>query len=381
MTIQSSIFRWRISLLGYALAAGIQSWPARAESFSPSLNSTAWEFQDGKVEFVDHEGIRAMHLLPGSGPVILKSVGFTNGIIEFDLQPDRPDFVSLFFRRENADENEVVYLRTWNAGKPMAPDTLQYAPTIKGVTLWDLLGHYQAPCDLRSNVWNHVKLVVAGKQLRVFVNDMSSPVLAVPRMEGDTSTGGLAVQGSAYFANLKLWPDETDGVATDEGIDPTANDPRYLRYWRVTPPVDLPPGREPTDADLPQSNLPWKSIEAERRGLINITRQFGKHEGRKLVWLKTAIHSTGEQIRQLQLGFSDEVWLYVNGGLTYLDKNIYLKPIRKPPQGRCALENSTVSLPLKEGNNEILIGVANDFYGWGIVARLDTLEGLELHDQ
>lgn len=381
MTIQSSISRWRISLLSIAMVVGVQPLPTCAESFSPGLNAADWEFPDGKVEFVDHEGFRAMHLLPGSGPVILKDIGFTNGIIEFDVQPDRPDFVSLFFRRESADENEVVYLRTWNADKPTAPDTLQYAPTVKGVTLWDLLGHYQASCDLHSNAWNHVKLVAAGKQLRVFVNDMSGPVLAVPRMEGDTSTGGLAVQGSAFFANFKLWPDETDGVPSTEGIDPTANDPNYFRHWKVTQPVDLPPGREPTDADLPQGNVPWKSIEAERRGLINVTRQVGKHEGRKLVWLKTTIHSTGEQIRQLRLGFSDEVWLYVNGGLTHVDKNIYLKPIRKPPHGRCALENSTVSLPLNEGNNELLIGVANDFYGWGIVARLDTLDGLELNDQ
>ena len=50
---------------------------------------------------------------------------------------------------------------------------------------------------------------------------------------------------------------------------------------------------------------------------------------------------------------------------------------RKEPDGRCSLENANFNLPLKAGVNEILIGVANDFYGWGIIARLDTVEGME----
>jgi hypothetical protein len=34
------------------------------------------------------------------------------------------------------------------------------------------------------------------------------------------------------------------------------------------------------------------------------------------------------------------------------------------------------NVPLDAGNNELLVGVANDFYGWGIVARLDSLAGV-----
>jgi hypothetical protein len=35
-------------------------------------------------------------------------------------------------------------------------------------------------------------------------------------------------------------------------------------------------------------------------------------------------------------------------------------------------------MPLIKGDNELIIGVANDFYGWGIMARLDNLEGIEI---
>lgn len=46
--------------------------------------------------------------------------------------------------------------------------------------------------------------------------------------------------------------------------------------------------------------------------------------------------------------------------------------------GRISLENASFDLPLKKGENEILIGVANAFYGWGIIARLDDNKGLLL---
>ena len=35
-------------------------------------------------------------------------------------------------------------------------------------------------------------------------------------------------------------------------------------------------------------------------------------------------------------------------------------------------------MPLNSGDNELLIGVANDFYDWGIVARIDSLAGITL---
>jgi hypothetical protein len=62
----------------------------------------------------------------------------------------------------------------------------------------------------------------------------------------------------------------------------------------------------------------------------------------------------------------------------YVDKNLYIQGMRKTPNGRCSIENATVALPLKVGDNELLIGVANDFYGWGIIARLETGEDLEV---
>ncbi|MEM8599817.1 MAG: hypothetical protein AAGF99_07845 [Bacteroidota bacterium] len=48
----------------------------------------------------------------------------------------------------------------------------------------------------------------------------------------------------------------------------------------------------------------------------------------------------------------------------------------KEPRGRATIENISLELPLIEGENELLIAVANSFFGWGLIARLDDTEGL-----
>jgi hypothetical protein len=79
------------------------------------------------------------------------------------------------------------------------------------------------------------------------------------------------------------------------------------------------------------------------------------------------------------LGFQNEVWVYLNGNPFFVDKNIYPNnPNRKKPDGRLSIQNTAFEMPLKAGENEILIGVANYFYGWGIVARLDNIQDLTL---
>jgi hypothetical protein len=81
---------------------------------------------------------------------------------------------------------------------------------------------------------------------------------------------------------------------------------------------------------------------------------------------------------KLDLGFSDEVWVFINHRYLYVDKNYYGAPIMKQPDGRCTIENTSFDVPLTEGENELLIAVGNFFYGWGIVARLRELTDLSI---
>jgi hypothetical protein len=215
-------------------------------------------------------------------------------------------------------------------------------------------------------------MVISGKQMRVYINATGKPSLVIPRLEGNTPIGTLAFDGESVIANLVVKPGQTDGLDSTAGADITDNDPRYLRSWQMTRPIET--GGSDLNYDwLPKDSTKWEPIYAERMGLINLTRKLGASKQRRLVWLKTTVNAPAAQTKKMQLGFSDEVWVLVNGRAIYVDKNWYTHPIKKEPAGRCTIENASFLVPLQQGDNTIMIGVANDFYGWGIVARLVDL--------
>lgn len=353
------------------------------------FEASLFDTTNQKAEFVMYKGIKVMKILPGNGQVMLKNLLFKDGTIEFDTQPvdvTKSAFVSIYFRKESAVENECVYLRAKPDEHEQRNDAVQYTPTIHGVNIWDLLGQYQAPAIIHNQDWNHIKLVISGLQMRVFVNDMTRPALQIPHLEGTGLKGALAFEGLAYFANLVVKPDAVEGLSPVAGADLTEHEANYIRYWQVTMPQFLGKGQELTKDNLPADTTKWEPIVAERRGLVNLTRRFGGVENRyggvqdknRIVWLKAVVHADKDQINQMQLGFSDEVIVFINGGLLFTDKNDYLQPIRKYPDGRCDIANATFSLPLKAGNNEVMIGVSNYFYGWGVIARLYQMDKIKI---
>jgi hypothetical protein len=98
---------------------------------------------------------------------------------------------------------------------------------------------------------------------------------------------------------------------------------------------------------------------------------------RAVTWVRTTITSDINQSKKAAIGWTREVWVFVNGKQVYADKNLYQPPTaRKPPDGRCSLENGSITLPLDKGPNDIVVAVANNFYGWGLMMRLDDLGGI-----
>ncbi len=359
-----------------------QTQGAAKETVKIPLTPDTWEFQEGKVSFLEYKGVSAVKLNENSGNMIYKNLNFINGTIEFDVEVNQAQpFPGIFFRWQNIDEAELVYLRTGAATRRNAFDAVQYSSIIKGVNLWDLQHEYQSSALLKIGEWNHIKLVVSGKQLKVFVNNPSEPDLYVPCMEGGIPEGKIALgtgfPGEAVFANLVVSPGATEGLDSDAGADITQHDTRYIRNWQVSKPDSLPYGREPGAFMLPKPEMTWGNIQAERRGLVNLTRKFGGSNYRRFVWLRVKIKSEFNQVQHLKLGFSDEIWVFVNQRPVYVDKNIYFQNMRKSPNGRISLDNCSFLLPLNKGENELIIALSNDFYGWGLMARLENLDGIE----
>jgi hypothetical protein len=51
----------------------------------------------------------------------------------------------------------------------------QYAPVVKGVTLWDMYPTFQGTANYQKREWTHVKLVIGKHQMRVYVNETEQP--------------------------------------------------------------------------------------------------------------------------------------------------------------------------------------------------------------
>ncbi|SDC66862.1 hypothetical protein [Niabella drilacis] len=360
------------------IVMGLYGQRTAAQSLNDLLQPQRWAFEPGSAEFSGTGTQRVMKITENGKVVRLKDIAFSSGVIEYDVQLQERGFASIYFRMQDLQETECFYLRGGRAGDPVAMDAIQYAPFLKGVNLWDLLPQYQAAADLYANRPNHIKLVVSGKKMRVYVNDMQQPALLVPQLEGNTGTGALAFDGKVTISHLKIRENDTEGLTPDAGMDLTLNDPRYLRKWMASTPIDFAAGRDLTLKGLPDSTMQWQPVAAERGGLVNLTRFFGGGQflNRQLIWLKTVLNVPHEQKLTMDLGFSDEVWVFLNGKMVYVDKNLYLEGPRKKPDGRLSIENAGFQLPLQAGTNELLIGIANNFYGWGIIARLGSMEGI-----
>ncbi len=215
--------------------------------------------------------------------------------------------------------------------------------------------------------------------MNVFINGEKAPSLKIGHLEGDAREGGLMLQGPGIFANLTVTPDSVEGLTAQPEKDPTAADNRYVRSWQVSPYSTLATDHEPGIADLPAPSADWSTLVAERGGLINVSRKYGlplARPDRGVVWLKTTIHSQTPQQKRVAIGWSRELWFFVNGKLVYADKNLYQPPsARKTPDGRCSLENGSFVLPLNAGDNEVAVAIADNFYGWALILRLDDVKG------
>ena len=212
------------------------------------------------------------------------------------------------------------------------------------------------------------------------MNDATSPTLQVGRLEGDAIKGSLRLQGPGTFANMVIAPDAVDGLSPEPAGDLLEGDRGLVRNLSAF--SALPNGKDPTYKELPSTSQEWRTISTERNGLVNLSREYGRplpEPNRAVAWLKTTITSDKKQTKKVDIGWTRELWVFVNGKLVYADKNLFeVEGARKFPDARCSLENGAFTLPLEAGDNEVAVAIANNFFGWGLKLRVADPEGVHL---
>lgn len=176
------------------------------------------EIYGKETEICDYKDQKALRIKPGPGDGIacIKDFQFEDGTIELDIAAI-PSFTGLVFRLRDRDIYEAIYFRPQNShhDDPVFQQrTVQYI-SHPGNT-WHYLrnsypGKYESHADLEPDSWFHVRVVVKGERLKVFVNEETEPCLEVEKLLHGKSMGTVGVwtgnTSGGTFANLKISPD------------------------------------------------------------------------------------------------------------------------------------------------------------------------------
>ncbi|HET6893062.1 MAG TPA: hypothetical protein VFH31_18295 [Pyrinomonadaceae bacterium] len=318
------------------------------------------------AEFLGRESL----WLRNSTHVIRSGVEFVDGTIEFDVAPmDKSNFVGILFRRAAFQNQENIYLRIHRSGLYNA---VQYAPRVNGSSTWQLYPEFNAVADLPRNQWTHVRVEVRGTKLEVYLNNRAEPTLIVPRLRGIPLKGSVAFWGrvndqpatwAAALSNISIRTVSSVASTTTNRPIPLAN---TLTSWEVSGPLQNEKGIVSTLPELKE----WRSVETEESGLVNLNRALGNVRGRWTGFARTTIAAERAKTAELQLGYSDDVSVFLNGEAVYSGINGFES--RHPEyMGFVKPQFEIVHLKLRPGNNEIILAVTDDQrFGWGFIARL-----------
>ena len=318
------------------------------------------------AEFLGRESL----WLRNSTHVIRSGVEFVDGTIEFDVAPmDKSNFVGILFRRAAFPNQENIYLRIHRSGLYNA---VQYAPRVNGSSTWQLYPEFNAVADLPRNQWTHVRVEVRGTKLEVYLNNRAEPTLIVPRLRGIPLKGSVAFWArvndqpatwAAALSNISIRPVSSVASNTTNRPVPPAN---TLTSWEVSGPVQNEKGIVSTLPELKE----WRRAEVEESGLVSLNRALGNVRGRWTGFARTTIAAEKAKTVVLELGYSDDVSIFLNGEAVYSGINGFES--RHPEyMGFVKPQFEIVHLKLRAGNNEIILAVTDDQrFGWGFIARL-----------
>ena len=121
------------------------------------------------------------------------------------------------------------------------------------------------------------------------------------------------------------------------------------------------------------NSFKWKTLNTEATGLANISRLF-KVDSTNTVFAKLVINSDKDQLKKMEIGYSDAVKVYFNGIAIY-SGNTAFRTRDYRYLGTIGYFDA-VYLPLKKGENTVLIAVSETFGGWGLMAKWENMDGI-----
>jgi len=337
---------------------------AAADQDAVGFSSDQWVLANAEV--TEHMGREAL-----TGFAYLKDVEFEDGVIEMDvIAAVRRCYPGVLFRMQSQENSERLYIRPHRAG--LYPDAVQYTPVINGIAGWQLYNGdgFTAEAEIPTGEWVHLRIEVKGTQGRVFLGDADRPALVIHDLKHGVSRGTIGIltepRGGAYIADFRYRADDT---LEFDPPPPVETPPGTILDWQVSqvfPASDIDFEVYPDRSSV--GEIEWKAVRAEPSGLVDFARHVTPTRGRPdCVLARTLLPSDEEKTLEFRFGYSDVVSVFFNGRLLFNANSGYQS--RDPSFLGVIGLNDIVYLPLGQGENEVLMMVAESFGGWGIMAQ------------
>lgn len=366
----------------FASAAYSQS----SQTLAVPADSPRWDLQ-GQAKAAEYQGRKC--LLIDGGAAVLKDFEMRDGVIDVDVAtPAVRGFFGFDIRIDGANYEEI-YLRQHKSG---LPDAIQYTPVLNTGRNWQIYNGpgFTGAVDIPKDVWFHLRLEVTGAQAKLYVKDMDKPSLVMDDLKSGVQKGQLALYtltGETYFSNFEVRT--TPDVPWQRHLP--AMQANILTKWSISPSyaalqrnLERPLGRGESEG------IHWQDVEAEPPGFVvlyryreaphprvtfqgDFSKRLERQPGMKVLYARTNIDSDREQVKKLEIGYSDDVSVFLNGKILYRGRSA--QGFRDPGfLGIINPENDAVYLPLKKGRNELMLAVSELGGGWGFICRLADME-------
>lgn len=351
-----------------ALAAAPLALAASIEAQTIPFTPDRWDLARARV--VEHLGRQAL-----TGTALLRDAAFENGVIEVDvaMRGGARGYPGVLFRVLSDTEHERIYLRPHRS--PLYSDAVQYVAAFHGIDSWQLYNGpgYTAQAEIPTDRWVHLKIEVQGTQARVFLDTAAAPTLVVWELQHGRRSGGLGLNAgpaegapSAFFSSFSWRP--LEGPRAGPPLESYAP-PGYLREWEISRPLArrlLDFDRYPNAATL--GVTPWTPASAVPRGLLDLSRTIGRSGPEpEAAIARTVIRSDRSEVRKFWLGYSDEVSVFLNGRFVFYGNSAYR--LRDPSFLGIVGLFDALPLPLRRGDNELLLLLGESSGGWGVTVR------------
>jgi hypothetical protein len=386
MTMRRTAVRPSIlaGLAAFLTAARGLTLDSQTQTLSLPPDSPRWELE-GNAKATEYLGRKCL-LLDG-GAASVKDFEMRDGVVDVDVAASSArGFAGFQFRIAADGQNaEEIYLRPHESGYP---DAIQYTPILSTGRNWQIYNGpgFTAAVDIPRDSWFHVRLAVTGAQAKLFVKDMEKPALVMDDLKSGIEKGQLALMvlmGATYFANFEVRA--TPDAKWERHLPPMA--PGTLTKWSLSPAYDaLARNLErPLSGDEARA-IAWQDVEAEPPGFVVLYRyrdaphprvsfqsdfstRLQPQPGMKVLYARTVIESDRDQVKKLEIGYSDDVSVFLNGAILWRGRSA--QAFRDPRfLGIVNPENDAVYLPLRKGRNELVLAVSELGGGWGFVCRL-----------